>query len=1309
VDQTIRNKLRGVVTQCRRLLEDSVSQELQGKFGIYAAPKDAVQVDQEARMSHLTDDERVARKDILDHFEHIKARGFKPKEALDQLIREIAYTHLNRFCAYKMMEARQVYVGGHKFREAVSRGINSNGVKFYLADHADDERLYTTGKQDVAYRHFLDWLGGLLSEEIGVLFNPNDSANRLYPTQKVIDEVLSRLNDGALAEIWTEDEIIGWVYQYFTPKELRDQARKESAAPRNSYELAFRNQFFTPRYVVEFLTDNTLGRIWYEMRMGDTKLKDQCRYMVRRPAEVFLAKGEQLPTGVAEAREGLSQEELIKQPVHIPHRPKKDPRELKILDPACGSGHFLLYSFDLLLTIYEEAYDDPDLGPALKKNYPALADLKKAVPGLILSRNLHGIDIDLRCTQIAALALWLRCQRAYQEMRLKADRPKIRRSNIVCAEPMPGEGGLLNEFLKTLHEDRLEALIRSVMQVPEGGRVRATRSMAESLRELVRLVWDKMQLAGEAGALLKIEEDLQEAIRKGQEEWEEKQPLFRIAEFSLREESKEVANFWERAESLVMAALHDFVNYAGNGRQLLRKLFADDAAEGFAFVDLCCKSFDVVLMNPPFGAHTSATSEYIRSRFPQGYIDLYAAFVDRAFEITRGQGHVGAITSRTGFFMKSFEGWRRQRLLGKSLLDVSVHLGQGVLDTAMVETVAYTIRPPSAGCLSISIDLQDQSDKPLALLQSIRAPSSRFVMRAPSHFLQMPAATIAYAATSELNTDFERLIPLRKHATICRGSATSDDERFIRATWEVPRRSLLPSEHRRWRWLSKGGEFGAFYAPVHLVLDWRDDGGYLGEFMYEKRPRNGYLWGPKSWSSQFIGNSGIVWPLRSQKGLSFRVLPRDCAFSHKSPVVTSGESSTDLALLAILNSQRVQELADCLTTFGSYEMGVVGSIPIDLANTREFSVLGRQGFEVAREAFAISETDPHHQILSHADSSTLRNQINDLVRRIVSAEQDVQDVLAKINANYRGCFIKEDNRQRETFADLRAIADGHAFVSEFAGIVFGRWDVRCALHNGTACTLPEPFEALPICPPAMLQEVDGLPATQTPEGYPLRIDWDGVLVDDPEHEDDIVRRVRDVLEVIWKNRAEAIEAEACEILKVKDLREYFRKGGKGGFWDNHVSHYTKSRRKAPIYWLLQSSKKSYALWLYYDRLDKDLLFKALVNYVEPKIQRETNRLDEMRQQRQAAGESGKGAKKLDKDIERQEDLISELRDFEDKLRRAASLHLEPDLNDGVVFNIAPLHELVPWKEAESYWEELLEGKYEWSSIGKQLRQKGFVK
>ena len=229
------------------------------------------------------------------------------------------------------------------------------------------------------------------------------------------------------------------------------------------------------------------------MRKGDTKLKDQCQYMVRRPTEHFLKDGEQPPKDAAEGRDDLSQEELLKLPVYIPHRPKKDPRELKILDPASGSGHFLLYCFDLLLTIYDEAYADTELGPALQKDYPKLEDLRRDVPRLILAHNVHGIDIDLRASQIAALALWLRCQRAYQDMGLKKDRPKITRSNFVCAEPMPGEEQMLKEFVGQL-EPKL-------------------------LGQVVEVVFDKMKLAGEAGSLLKIEEEIRDAVAGAKKQW----------------------------------------------------------------------------------------------------------------------------------------------------------------------------------------------------------------------------------------------------------------------------------------------------------------------------------------------------------------------------------------------------------------------------------------------------------------------------------------------------------------------------------------------------------------------------------------------------------------------------------------------------------------------------------------------------------------------------------------------------------------------------------------------------------------------
>ncbi|MBI3948940.1 MAG: SAM-dependent methyltransferase, partial [Acidobacteria bacterium] len=453
MDKALRNTLRNVVTQCRKLLEEAINEILQGQFGIHKNGE----IEDASRMGHLWPSDQAYREQVLVHLQHIRAGGFKPADAVEQLIREVAFTHLNRLVAYKMLGQRKL------IREAVSRGINSNGFKFYLADHPDDETLWSSGQQDVAYRHFLEWLGGTLSEEIGVLFSPHDPANRLFPRQQVLDQVLALINSEELKDIWTEDETIGWVYQYFTPKELREKARKESSAPRNSYELAFRNQFYTPRYVVQFLTDNTLGRIWYEMRKGETVLKEKCQYLVRRPNEVFLSEGEINARDAGDANDAKgekSQEELLNEPVFIPHRPTKDPREIKILDPACGSGHFLIYCFDLLLAIYEEAWDQcPDLLSDLRASVVSKEEFMKQVPGLILRHNLHGIDIDLRATQIAALALWLRAQRAYQELGLKRDeRPKITKSNIVCAEPMPGEEDLLEEFLKNLRGDRLETL-----------------------------------------------------------------------------------------------------------------------------------------------------------------------------------------------------------------------------------------------------------------------------------------------------------------------------------------------------------------------------------------------------------------------------------------------------------------------------------------------------------------------------------------------------------------------------------------------------------------------------------------------------------------------------------------------------------------------------------------------------------------------------------------------------------------------------------------------------------------------------------
>ena len=315
--------------------------------------------------------------------------------------------------------------------------------------------------------------------------------------------------------------------------------RAESQAPRNSRELAVRNQFFTPRYVVQFLNDNTLGRIWYEMRQGETQLCD-LDYLVRPPNEVFLAEGDEPPADADAGAGDFSQEDLLQRPVYVRFRAKKDPRDIRVLDPACGSGHFLLYAFDLLLTTYEEAWADPAspaseaTGSSLRNDYPAIEALWAAVPGLILRHNLHGIDIDARCAQIAALALWMRAQRTFSDLRIaRSDRPSIRRTNIVIAEPMPGDRELRREFVGTLERN---------------------------VSRLVERVFDLLEMAGDAGALLRVEEGIREAVREA----------FPAAPGDLLRSLDE--DRWRTAEEKVLQALRAYAESASDGAGLQRRL-----------------------------------------------------------------------------------------------------------------------------------------------------------------------------------------------------------------------------------------------------------------------------------------------------------------------------------------------------------------------------------------------------------------------------------------------------------------------------------------------------------------------------------------------------------------------------------------------------------------------------------------------------------------------------------------------------------------------------------------------------------------
>jgi hypothetical protein len=412
--------------------------------------------------------------------------------------------------------------------------------------------------------------------------------------------------------------------------------RRASQAPRNSRELAVRNQFFTPRYVVEFLVDNTLGRLWFNWTGGETCLRHRCQYLLVKPNE---------------------------QPE--PAERLRDPRTIKLLDPACGSMHFGLYAFDLFLEIYREAWAwETEHGPGsldtltqpeaalkpLSETYPDEAAFLRDAPRQIIQHNIYGVEIDPRAAQIASLALWLRAQRAWHEAGVKAaDRPSIGRGNVVAAVAPPAEVDLRKDLIAEMDEldaELFEKTLLLLKGVPELGLL---LQVERKLPTLIR------QIFGEHGELFREHDDVR----------------------------------WRKAEVRLSAALTEFARAAKSTYQ--GQLFAHDALEGFRLIDLTRDKFDVVLMNPPFGGGSLGVRHVLDRDYPRSKKEILTVFVERGLETMRAGGRLGAITSRTCFFLSSFQRWREEIVLEAGRPEIMADLGYGVMDDAAVEAAAYVL------------------------------------------------------------------------------------------------------------------------------------------------------------------------------------------------------------------------------------------------------------------------------------------------------------------------------------------------------------------------------------------------------------------------------------------------------------------------------------------------------------------------------------------------------------------------------------------------------------------------------------------
>ncbi|QNU37131.1 hypothetical protein IC801_15125 [Geobacillus sp. 44B] len=302
--------------------------------------------------------------------------GLSEKEALISYIREVTYTYLNRLAALRVMEVRGL------IEEVLIQRDEYGNRSYGHRNFFEVAREFCKSQSDEGLSYFISLIFNEISSDIGLLFNTDDEYSIISPSNQALVEVIRLLTTEIDEDSWHQDEIIGWIYQYFNEEEKKEAFRKVNKEKKRFtvIDIPAATQLFTPDWMVEWIVNNSLGKLREEIINGEREYKKL--------------------------------------------------EDIKLLDPACGSGHFLVKAYDLFYQYYVE------------DGYP-----KEKIPFLILRHNLHGIDIDARAIQLTALILYIKVRTSLKNIGINELTENIT-VNLVCADAVLLNGERLAKMKK---------------------------------------------------------------------------------------------------------------------------------------------------------------------------------------------------------------------------------------------------------------------------------------------------------------------------------------------------------------------------------------------------------------------------------------------------------------------------------------------------------------------------------------------------------------------------------------------------------------------------------------------------------------------------------------------------------------------------------------------------------------------------------------------------------------------------------------------------------------------------------------------
>jgi hypothetical protein len=571
-----------------------------------------------------------------------------------QAMEQAAYSWFNRLCAIRYMEVHDFLEHG---RRVLSTANGEPGTSQILDDCLDislpgldpqqvAELKLDGNKDEELYRELLLAQCHALHEAMPFLFEAVDDATELLlpdnltKTDSLIRELVSAIPE----DDWQDVEVIGWLYQFYI-SEKKDQVIGKVV---KSEDIPAATQLFTPNWIVQYLVQNSVGRQWLQT-YPDSPLRNQMPY--------FIEPGEQPPEVQAQLAETV--------PDAI------DPESIKVLDPACGSGHILVEAYKVLKAIYEE------------RGYRS-----RDIPQQILKHNLFGLDIDDRAGQLAGFALMMLAR----------------------------------------EDDR-----RLFNRIAEGEVTLNVLSLKETAHLNLRQLWQDLNLSGDwqqgsSQSLFRNEQaELSDAdaderyqlLRRTLERFEEAKTFGSLIEVP------------EKDSAPLITLVKELERLARKG-DVMQKPAAETVLPCVRQAVILANRYDAVIANPPYMGRKGMNpplKNYAKVTYPNSKSDLYAIFMERAFSLLKQNGYNAQINMQSWMFLSSYEKLREWLLQNATIITMA-HMGPRAFDSIsgeVVSTTAFVIENAAyknySGAYIRLVDARSEAKKKKMLLDATQALS----------------------------------------------------------------------------------------------------------------------------------------------------------------------------------------------------------------------------------------------------------------------------------------------------------------------------------------------------------------------------------------------------------------------------------------------------------------------------------------------------------------------------------------------------------------------------------------------------------